>query len=67
MLKRMKISSISKIISSNFRLKYQFSVVEDPYRVLNIEKHEKFEDIKKKYFELASYYHPDKNKDPVKV
>ena len=36
----------------------------DPYYVLGVQKRAEFTEIKKKFYEYANIYHPDKNPSP---
>lgn len=47
-------------------LKHNFSLFRpsDPYYLLGVEKNAEFSEIKKKFYEYANIYHPDKNPSP---
>lgn len=44
---------------------FNFSTATDPYYILGVEKNAEIDEIKKKFYELANEYHPDKNDTSV--
>ena len=61
----MKNARILNTVRSGFIFRgFGFKVI-DPYKILDVRKSDDFKEIKKKYYQLVSQYHPDRNDSEV--
>lgn len=46
------------------RNRFSYLRTVDPYYILGLDKRAEFSEVKKKFYEYANIYHPDKNSSP---